>query len=147
MNQSKGHNSLSTKMLLTGAVGFYEAASALLKNDDMFHWPAFFVNLSYSFELSLKSMLVYREVVTYNDLKKIGHDLSKSLSMAISFGYKLPDPNISDLISILSPLHMRNELRYMRGGVVEIPDAEQARQLAWLHIQAIGDQIPINDLP
>lgn len=134
-----------SKRWLTNAVGFLMAARLLLeahKSGGMFHWPAFYTNLGFAYEHSLKA---YLAVNGWSDEKlrlQLGHDIQKALSEATQSGLKLHSPLVGEMLEILGPSHRGNEMRYLRGEPVLTPDdPEEACRCAWDHVQSVGAQL------
>ena len=145
---------IAARLHLANATGFLKSSDSLLTQhkasgtaDDLFHTSAFFVNLCFAYELSLKSFLAHRKW-SGDEKRDLGHDLEKALSEAVKLGYQPPD-GVAEMIDILGPLSKNHELRYLRPGMggITVPDPpDRALVVAQAHIRAIGDQLPISDI-
>jgi hypothetical protein len=145
---------VAARLRLANAMGFLKAGDSLLAQhkasgdaDDMFHIAAFFVNLCFAYELSLKGFLAYRKWGG-DEKNDLGHDLKKTLGEAVELGYQ-PPARVIETIDILGPLSKSHELRYLRPGLsgINLPDPpDRALVVAQAHLRAIGDQIPIADI-
>lgn len=145
---------VAARLRIANAMGFLKAGDALLAQHksrgdaaDMFHTFAFFVNLCFAYELSLKGFLAHRKWAG-DEKRDLGHDLQKALVEAVKLGYQ-PPAGVAEMIKILGPLSKSLELRYLRAGMggVSLPDPpDRALVVAQAHVRAIGDQIPISDI-
>ena len=137
-------NGQDTKLFITGAAGFWEAAEAISKRRNMFHWPAFYVNLSYAIELMLKAFLASRGS-DRAALKKLGHRLAKGYENAVQAGYQPPSTNLLRLIDLIDGKLL--SFRYLEGGSIEITEEKTALEIVEVHLHSIAEQIPIGELP
>lgn len=151
--ERKEAHRVSARLRIANAMGFLKAGDSLLAQhkasgdaDDMFHIAAFFVNLCFAYELSLKGFLAHRKWVG-DEKNDLGHDLEKALGEAIKHGYEPPD-GVPEMIKVLGPLSKSHELRYLRPGLtgIALPDAPRALTVTHAHVTAIGDQLPITDI-
>lgn len=138
------------RLLYTGAVGFQVAAEAtherhLREPVEPEHWPAISVNLCFALELSLKAFIALRGG-DRRALKEIGHDLVGGLDAARVAGYSPKHPAVSELIAILSPLHVNHSLRYLEDKSTNLPDTRNMISIVRRHVLEIGKQMPIADL-
>jgi hypothetical protein len=143
-------NRMTAQRLYTGAVGFLAAAEAtherhLREPAEPEHWPAISVNLCFAFELSLKSFIALRGG-DRRALKKIGHNLIGGLDAARAAGYVPNHPAVSEIVTILSPLHVSHSLRYLEDKSVNLPDTRNMISIVRHHVQEVGKQMPITDL-
>lgn len=141
---------VAARLRIANAVGFLKASDALLAQHktsgdaaDVFHTFAFFVNLCFAYELSLKAFLAHRKWPG-DEKRDLGHDLEKALAEAVKLGYQ-PPAGVAEMVEILGPLSKSLELRYLSG--VSLPDPpDGALAVAHAHVRAIGDQLPISDI-
>jgi len=138
-----------TKLWLSGAVGFIETAYSIIyisKTKAVFHWPAFYVNLGYAYELSLKGFLANNGWNDEKLRKEIGHDLQKALSESRTSGFVPHSIDVSEAIDVIGPLHKSQSARYLTGEALQVPaDHEDALRVASDHLNAVGDQLGISD--
>lgn len=152
--ERKEAHRVAARLRLANAMGFLKAGDALLAQhktsgdaDDMFHTPAFFVNLCNAYELSLKGFLAHRQWVG-DEKNDLGHDLEKALEEAVKLGYR-PPTGVTEMIETLGPFAKNHELRYLRPGLggVTLPEPpDRALEVARDHVRAIGDQLPLSDI-
>jgi hypothetical protein len=76
-----------------------------------------------AFELILKSFILSAGADQRTTFK-IGHNLKKALSTAVSLGYRPSHPDLDMLVDWLHPFHEGNDFRYARGGYQLLPTAE-----------------------
>jgi hypothetical protein len=143
-------NRTTARLLYTGAVGFLVAAEAtherhLREPVEPEHWPAISVNLCFALELSLKAFIALRGG-DRRALKEIGHNLVGGLDAAHAAGYSAKHPAVSELITILSPLHVSHSLRYLQDKSVNLLDTRKMISIVRLHVLEVGKQMPITDL-
>lgn len=135
----------NSKLWLTNAVGFMIAARLLLedhKTGSMFHWPAFYTNLGFAYEHSLKGFLAFHGMTGDELRREIGHDLNKALSKAIDTGFQPHSPMLIEMLEILGPSHRKNEMRYLPELGIDTPEnPDQACQCAWDHVQEVSAQL------
>jgi DNA / pantothenate metabolism flavoprotein len=133
------------KRLFMGAIGFYEAARSLYQVTGELHWPAFYVLLAYSGELSVKSFVMLRRPGTDEAAlqKKIGHKLSVGLNMAIEAGYQVPNHVTGELFEILNKHHVNHNARYLIGPPVEMKPHNLMLAAMAHHLTTIGAQMSI----
>ncbi|MEM6625588.1 MAG: hypothetical protein AAF719_02690 [Pseudomonadota bacterium] len=140
-------NTERTKLWVTNAVGFITAARLLLElreAGEMFHWPAFYTNLGFAFEYSLKGYLAFKGWSDEKLRLEIGHNIEKAMSEAIQIGFKPHAPLVQDIVEVLGPLHKTNQTRYLNGAPIVTPvDHEQACSCVWDHVQAVGSQLGV----
>jgi hypothetical protein len=133
--------------LFSASLGFFEVARAAHRSDGMFHWPAFYVNICYSIELSLKAFLVQRGASKSSIRHQVGHRLGVALNMAVSAGYRPPDDHLRVLIGMIGSHHQDHSLRYLEGDVqVHAPAPEETLRAVADHLDAIGAQLPVSNL-
>lgn len=139
----------SAKLWLTGAVGFYEAASALLEKGSkpgaIFHWPAFYVNLCYAYELSFKGFLAANGWSDDSLKNEIGHDLHKAFLKSRESKFTPHSKEVSEMLDVLGPLHRSHSLRYLTGKAVDLPiENKKVLRLTREHLLAVGNQLGVN---
>lgn len=134
-----------TRRLLTGAVGFLEAARTVHKHGVMDHWPAINQLLGLAIELVFKAYVVSRGG-TDADCRGIGHDLYRGKDAAEKLGLQpLPD-GVAELLERLNPPYKSHELRYLNGDWVELIEEDQAIALVDALVMHVGYSIPVSDL-
>ena len=110
------------------------------------HPFAFFVNLCFAYELSLKAFLQHRKWPGKEGRGGLGHDLERALGEAMALGYAVP-ADVADTLKILGPLSKGTDLRYLKGNAVDLPHPpEHALAVACAHMKAIRQQLPISDI-
>ncbi len=134
-----------TRMFIINAVGFKEAAAATYAAPGMFHWPAFYMLLCFSIELSLKAFLASRGL-TEQELKRIGHELSTAFQKAVKLGLSEHNPKFRTLLTQVSEAHRLHEFRYLKSKSIEIVEPQEALDILEDHIRNMGAQIPVSRL-
>lgn len=134
-----------SRQLLAGAIGFLFAAKAThaqcaVDESEPMHWPAITVNVCFAIEIAQKAFLSARGA-TEGELIALRHNLSRGFEKVIGSGYLPPHPAISDVISILSPLHNTSGFRYLDIDYADLPDERNMIAIANAHVFGLGDQM------
>jgi hypothetical protein len=137
---------VAARLLFQSATGFFDAAAAMVAKGRTAQHPfAFFVNLCFVYELSLKAFLAHR-TWTESQIISLGHDLERALSECAALGYA-PPPDVPETIKILGPRSKALDLRYLKDRAVDLPHPhERALAVAWSHLEAIAKQLPFSDI-
>ena len=134
-----------TKNWIIGATGFSKVCEAYIAHgikDPYFSFPTFYFNLSYLFELSLKSYLSFKGYEDQSIKNNFGHNLERLWNKATAEGYIPPSELVRDLLEVLTPLHTNHNLRYLPDDWLKVPeDHVQSMRVAKSHLLAIGHQI------
>jgi hypothetical protein len=137
------------KNLLVGAIGFMDAARRLLAPDPTgapLPWPAFFVLVAFSFEMSLKAV-VKQAGGSEADLRRIGHDLLRGLAAARAAGYEDPQGvPLAEVLTAMSPLHIDHSLRYFMGPedrVVDLYEPADVMGVLSAHTAAVHSMVQL----
>ena len=129
----------NARHLLAGSHGFFSAAEALINAPGIFHAPAFYVNLGFAIELSLKGYILARGG-TDRELHDLGHDLLAAFKKAVTDGYQPPFDHVRVAVEKLSPIHKNHSIRYLLGGDVTVPDAHGTLNIVRVHLASIISQ-------
>jgi hypothetical protein len=131
--------------LFTGSLGFFETARAAYRLDGGRHWPAFYVNICYAIELSLKAFVAQRGATEKALRHEIGHRLDIALDKAESAGYRPPNGHLRILIGMIGTAHKDHSLRYLEGDVPLVtPEPDETLKAVADHLDAIGEQLPVS---
>lgn len=139
---------VAARLRIQNAAGFLEAAAAMFTAGKVdLHPFAFFVNMCFAYELSLKAFLAHRKWQGKEGRGGLGHDLEQAFAEAVTLGY-VPPSDVSDMLKILGPLSKAPmELRYLTGNAVQLPHPpEHALAVAHAHMNAVARQLPISDI-
>ena len=134
-----------TRSWLIGAFGFRNVSESYL-NYPIFEFSpfAYYVNLSFAIELSLKAFLSSKG---WSDkkIKEVGHDLVKAWNCAVDEGLEICSEDVFDLIKILSDGHNTHKFRYLEWKSVTLPaDDHQALDLVTQLHRRIGELVGLN---
>lgn len=138
---------VAARLRIQNAQGFLEAAGAMFIAGKVdLHPFAFFVNLCFAYELSLKAFLAHRKWQGKEGRGGLGHDLEQALAEAMALHYA-PPADVATMLKILGPLSKGMDLRYLKGCAVQLPHPPgHALAVAHAHMNALAQQLPISDI-
>jgi hypothetical protein len=108
---------------------------------DTFPWPAFYAEIGYALELSLKAFMRSRGA-TEQECAAVHHDLRRAVKKASERGLEPLAPPVEDLINRIGRHHQKRRFQYLLPiDEKKLPDAAEALAAMRVHMDDMARQM------
>jgi len=128
------------RSFLTDSEAFLDAAKIIERSNEVAASGPKYYLACQAIELILKAFILNNGGAD-NELRKIGHDLSKAWSRATELGLSPIDGRVEELIEMLTPYHLDHRFRYRQTGFLTLPVSDEMCEIIGNLVAQIGPEV------